>query len=156
VLGYGLDDRGFLSRQVLGIFLFTTASRPTLGPTQPPIQWVPGALSLELRRLGSKADHLPPSGAEVKERVELYLHYPNKPSWRGQLYLISHVPSSHCLWFYRPNNIWGRVQIVYLVWYIVYGEMSLNCLITVMSGNDSVPNFITNIVSNPSYRCQIF
>jgi hypothetical protein len=27
-LGYGLDDRGFESRQGLGIFLFTTASRP--------------------------------------------------------------------------------------------------------------------------------
>jgi hypothetical protein len=37
-----LDDRGFESRQGLGIFLFTTASRPVLGPTQHPIQWVPG------------------------------------------------------------------------------------------------------------------
>jgi hypothetical protein len=27
------------------IFLFSTASRPTLGPTQPPIQWVTRALS---------------------------------------------------------------------------------------------------------------
>jgi hypothetical protein len=26
-------------------FLFSTSSRPVLGPTQPPIQWVPGALS---------------------------------------------------------------------------------------------------------------
>jgi hypothetical protein len=26
-LGYGLDDRGFESRQELGIFFFTTASR---------------------------------------------------------------------------------------------------------------------------------
>jgi phosphatidylserine synthase len=26
-------------------FLFATASRPTLGPTQPPIQWVPATLS---------------------------------------------------------------------------------------------------------------
>jgi hypothetical protein len=45
-LGYGLDDRGlgFDSRQGLGIFLFTTASRMALGPTQPPIQWVQGAL----------------------------------------------------------------------------------------------------------------
>jgi hypothetical protein len=37
VLGYGLDDRGFRSRQRLGIFLFTTAvSRSALGLTKPP------------------------------------------------------------------------------------------------------------------------
>jgi hypothetical protein len=35
---YGLDDRGFESRQGLGIFLFTTASRSALGTIQPPIQ----------------------------------------------------------------------------------------------------------------------
>jgi hypothetical protein len=46
VLGYGLDDWGFKSCQRLGIFLFTTTSRLALGPTQPPIQWVLGALSL--------------------------------------------------------------------------------------------------------------
>jgi hypothetical protein len=40
-LGYGLDDRGFESRQGMGIFLFTTASRPALGPA---IQWVPGLI----------------------------------------------------------------------------------------------------------------
>jgi hypothetical protein len=44
-LGYGLDDQGFESGQGLRIFLFTTASRPA-EPTQPPIQWVSGALSL--------------------------------------------------------------------------------------------------------------
>jgi hypothetical protein len=53
-LGYGLDDRGFKSRKGLGIFLFTTASRPALGSTQPPIQWVPGALSLGCRGPGAK------------------------------------------------------------------------------------------------------
>jgi hypothetical protein len=36
-LGYGLDDRGFESRQRMGIFLFTTAFKPVLGPTQLPI-----------------------------------------------------------------------------------------------------------------------
>jgi hypothetical protein len=61
-----LDDRGFESRQELGIFLFTTACRPALGPTQPPLQWVPGALSLSVKRLRREADHSPPSGAEVK------------------------------------------------------------------------------------------
>jgi hypothetical protein len=45
-LGYGLDDRGSRVRfpEGLGISLFTTASRTALGPTQPPIQWVPGVL----------------------------------------------------------------------------------------------------------------
>jgi hypothetical protein len=32
---------------------------------------------------GREADHPPPSSAEVKEGVELYLHSPNTPSWRG-------------------------------------------------------------------------
>jgi hypothetical protein len=36
----------FDSRRGLGIYLFTTAYRKVLGLTQPPIQWVPGALSL--------------------------------------------------------------------------------------------------------------
>jgi hypothetical protein len=43
-LGYGLDDRGSRARFPAGSGnLFTTAFRPALGPTQPPIQWVSGA-----------------------------------------------------------------------------------------------------------------
>jgi hypothetical protein len=56
----------FNSRLGLAIFP-TTASRTALGPTQPPIQWVPGALSLEVKRQGREADHSPPSSAEVNE-----------------------------------------------------------------------------------------
>jgi hypothetical protein len=33
--------------------------------------------------LGREAGHSPPSSAEAKEWVELYLHSPNTPSWRG-------------------------------------------------------------------------
>jgi hypothetical protein len=78
-LGYRLDDRG--SRVLFpagagNFFLFTTASRTALGPTQPPIQWVPEAFSLGVKRLWREADHSPPSSAEVKEWVELYLHSP--------------------------------------------------------------------------------
>jgi hypothetical protein len=51
----------------LGIFIFTTASRTALGPTQPPIRWVPEALSLGVKRPGREADHSPPSSAEAKE-----------------------------------------------------------------------------------------
>jgi hypothetical protein len=84
-LGYGMDDRGsrYDYRWGLGIFLFTTASRTALEPTQPPIRWMPGALSLGVKWPGREADHSPPSSAEVKELVELYLHSLNTPSWRG-------------------------------------------------------------------------
>jgi hypothetical protein len=47
------------------------------------IQCVPGALSLRAEQLGCEADHTPPSSAEVKEWVDLYLHFPHTPSWRG-------------------------------------------------------------------------
>jgi hypothetical protein len=52
--------------KTLGIFLFTTVSRTALGPTEPPIQWVPGALSLGVKRPGYETDHSLPSSAEVK------------------------------------------------------------------------------------------
>jgi hypothetical protein len=67
---------GFDSRRELGIFLFTTVSRTALWPTQPPIQWVSGVVSLGVKRPGREADHSPPSSAEVKEWAELYLHSP--------------------------------------------------------------------------------
>jgi hypothetical protein len=46
--------------------VLTTRSRTALKPTQPPIQWVPGAPSLGVKRPGREADHSPPSSAEVK------------------------------------------------------------------------------------------
>jgi len=38
-----------------------------LGPTQLPIQRVPGTISLVIKRPGREADHSPASSAEVKE-----------------------------------------------------------------------------------------
>jgi hypothetical protein len=93
-MGWMIGVLGFDSWQGLGIFLFTTMSRTALGPTQPPIQGVPGALSLGVKWLGRETDHSPPSSAEVKECVELYIHSPQYAFmvWclfkaRGQLYL---------------------------------------------------------------------
>jgi hypothetical protein len=65
-MGWPIGVLGFDSRWRLGIILFTTASRTALGPTQPPIQWVPGAFSLGVKRPGREADHSPLSSAEVK------------------------------------------------------------------------------------------
>jgi hypothetical protein len=83
---------GFETRQELRIFLFTTASRPALGPTQPSIQWVQGALSLEVMRPAREANHSRPSSVEVKN-VWGYTFTPHYAfmSWcwvkvQGQLY----------------------------------------------------------------------
>jgi hypothetical protein len=52
VSGYRLDDWAwrFNPRQRQEIFPLTSVSRPALGPTQPPVQWVPGFLSQGLKR----------------------------------------------------------------------------------------------------------
>jgi hypothetical protein len=70
---------GFDSRWGLGIFLFTIASRTALGPTHPPIQWVPGALSLGVKRPGREAIRPLPhytfmAWCLAKARGQLYLY----------------------------------------------------------------------------------
>jgi hypothetical protein len=67
-LGYGLDDRGYRVRFPAGAGnFFITASRPVLGSTHPPIQLVPGALSVGVKRPGREAEHSHPFSVEVKE-----------------------------------------------------------------------------------------
>jgi hypothetical protein len=56
-----------LNEELPELDLFTTASITALGPTHPPIQWVPGALSLGVKRPGREADSSPLSSAEFKE-----------------------------------------------------------------------------------------
>jgi hypothetical protein len=46
-------------------FIFSTASRGTLWPTQPPSQWVPRAVSPQIKRPGREADRSPPTTALV-------------------------------------------------------------------------------------------
>jgi hypothetical protein len=65
------------------------ASRPVLGLIQPPIQWVQGASSPGIKRLGSEADHSPPSVAEVNN------------AWRHTS--TPHVFIAWCLVKHREN-----------------------------------------------------
>jgi hypothetical protein len=51
-------------RQGQKIFLFPTAYRSALGPTQHPIQWVPWALPQGVKRPGRLPDYSPPASAE--------------------------------------------------------------------------------------------
>jgi hypothetical protein len=72
----------FDSRQGQEIFLYSTASGPTLGPTQSLMQCVPGAFSPGLKRQGREADHSPPSSAEVKNGGAIP-PLPHTSSWHG-------------------------------------------------------------------------
>ena len=68
---YGLDGPRIESRWGSD---FPQPSRPVLGPTQPPVEWVPGlSWGQSDKRQGRGADHPPPSSAEVEGRVELYI-----------------------------------------------------------------------------------
>jgi len=76
---YWLDSPGIESRW--GRY-FLHPSRPGLGPSQPPIQWVPGLSRGLCGRSVALTTHPPTSSsAEVKERVEIYIYCPSGPSW---------------------------------------------------------------------------
>jgi hypothetical protein len=70
VSDYGLNDRTIDVRyrqKQKGFFPLASVSRQDLGPTQPPVQWVPGVLSLGLKR----GRGVTPSSAEVENEWEL-------------------------------------------------------------------------------------
>jgi hypothetical protein len=58
---YGLDERGSISGGGWEFFSLTSCPDRLRGATQPPIPWVLEALSLEVKRPESEADHSPPS-----------------------------------------------------------------------------------------------
>jgi hypothetical protein len=73
--GYGPNDWGVGVRVPVGLRIFSKSSRSTLGSTQHPIQWVPGALSPGVKRQGREADQTS-SKCQGQENVDLYIHSP--------------------------------------------------------------------------------
>jgi hypothetical protein len=56
-------------------------SKPDLGPTQPPLQWVRTQSLSRGKAAGMRQWPPTSSRAEVKERAELYLSFSSLPSW---------------------------------------------------------------------------
>jgi hypothetical protein len=64
---YELDDRAIGVRSPAGqrIFPLGCVSRPALGPTQPPVKWIPGFFPRGGKaQLGRDADDFPPSSTK--------------------------------------------------------------------------------------------
>jgi hypothetical protein len=74
----------FPAEAVKEFLLFTRASRQAVRPTQPPIQWVMGPISLGVKQSECEADHLPPPSAISPIR----LHGIVLSEAQGQLYLL--------------------------------------------------------------------
>jgi hypothetical protein len=72
-MGYVLDGQGWIPTRGK-ILLFFIASGLALRPTQPPIQWVPGTVSMGVKQERHEADHSPPSSAEVKNSGAITSH----------------------------------------------------------------------------------
>jgi hypothetical protein len=89
-------------------------SRPTLRPIQPPLQWIPGAISPGVNRPGHEADH-----SHLVQRsgmVELYLHssmrlhgmVPNLLS-RGTFLPFSFITRMECECNVLPGKIFDYI-----------------------------------------------
>jgi hypothetical protein len=72
--------------------------RPTLGPTQPPVQRVPGVLFRDKARPERDADHSTPSSAKVKNDLLGTFSLPCK-AVSGRLYLLLPFNFTICSFF---------------------------------------------------------
>jgi hypothetical protein len=80
-------------------FLISTSTRKALEPTRPPIQWVPGALSLGVKQQGHEADRKPSASTKVK-KMWIYTSTPPK----GQLYLFIPFNSKSYVYTSPPHK----------------------------------------------------
>jgi len=66
-IGYGLDDRGSIPGRDEDTFSLSLRAQIDSGAHSSSIQWVPVALSPDVKRPGCEVDHSPTSGATIKK-----------------------------------------------------------------------------------------
>jgi hypothetical protein len=94
-MGYGLNGPGLIP---------DTASRPTLGPTQFRIQWVPWKISPGVKRQGRETGNSPSSSVEVKNGGAIP-PFPETFSWhRDSLFFALCECCIHGTW-HEPRSI---------------------------------------------------
>jgi len=79
-------------------------TKPALGPTQPPIPWVPEAPSLGVKRPGRETHHSPPSRAEGQRMSGAIPPLPNTPTWNGTQ--LKHRKTNHLVYLRCDIFIW--------------------------------------------------
>jgi hypothetical protein len=104
--------------------LYIYKIRTHLGPTHPPIQGVPETLSLGVKRPGRKADHSPPSSAEVKNLwrytstppIRLHGVLLSKKKHRDFRYVCMYVCMyvCVCVYIYIKTCIWISSKLITL------------------------------------------
>jgi hypothetical protein len=87
VLGCGLDDLRFDTRQSQETSVLSRTSKLALRHSWPLIQWVPRDLVTGIKRLGREFNHSHPSRDEVKNEWSYTTTFPHPPFvctvWRG-------------------------------------------------------------------------
>jgi hypothetical protein len=103
-----------------GSSFFPTTSRPDLVSTQPPIQWLPGALSPGIKRQGREADQSLPSSTEVTK----VWSYTSTPPIRlhGQLFPL---PLSQAALKFKGSHVHGNLFLAQTQFSTPYSSASI-------------------------------
>jgi hypothetical protein len=121
VSGYGLGDLAievWSPAEARSIFLLTSVSRPSLGPTQPPVQWVPGPFPEGKAQSGHDVDHSPPTSAEF---VNVFRSHTSSPPVR------LHGCDVRLLLENVISRSWLFGSIIRWIIYLYVGLRVLNC-----------------------------
>jgi hypothetical protein len=123
---------GFDPRQRQRIFILVSASNPALGPTQSPVQWVPGILSPGVKRGRGVMLTIYPHPVSWLRMSRSYTSSPPRRLHGEQR--VSFTLLLHCSWR-RPNvantgfwHAWKHVSSIldiHTYWYFHYSVITL-------------------------------